>query len=256
MGKYIKAITLLFCLLFATNAESVSPVILHGMSSGSSCPSYYASAILSMNFENGLNACDSSGNEVLFTGSGAEIGAYGETGQGLRVNDEGEDITKSQADQEYVNEHANQTLCAKVKISAQLDNAVGIIRFRDSGYDDQITLAINSASPAVLIGYYDTDGAGNDYSGTGTGLVVDTWQTVAYSWQGGTVPNGDIWVDPGDGGGWEESDSVIDVAMTTAITQIQIGAIWGDPDSADAEYIYIDEWALVGSYKFDCSTLF
>ena len=46
MGKYIKAITLLFCLLFATNAGSVSPVILHGVSGGSGSPADYSDILL------------------------------------------------------------------------------------------------------------------------------------------------------------------------------------------------------------------
>ena len=46
MGKYIKAIILLFCLLFATNAGSVSPVILHGVSGGSGSPADYSDILL------------------------------------------------------------------------------------------------------------------------------------------------------------------------------------------------------------------
>ena len=105
-----------------------------------SCPSYYntAGVILSMNFENGLNACDSSGNAVLFTGSGTQdIGAYGQTGQGMKVDAEGEYITLTQSDPQYVDATADQTICVKIDLRATLSNTTSLVRFWDgSGTDD------------------------------------------------------------------------------------------------------------------------
>ena len=222
------------------------------------CPSYYASAVLSMDFENGLNACDSSGNNVLFTDSGATIGAYGETGQGLLVDASNEDITFTQTSAQYVNEDADQTICMRVNFSGQLSNGVAPARFHDAGYDDMIELWAGTAANPNLFGGYNVQ-SGTDAGTAGASIPgTGNWYTVAYSWQGSAAgSNGDHALNPGDNGTWasgwdDEADELVST-MTTAITVLRIGNAWAN---APGNAYYIDAWALVGSYKFDCSTLF
>ena len=225
-----------------------------------SCPSYYNTAgiILSMDFENGLNACDSSGNTVLFTDSGATIGAYGETGQGLMSDASDEDITFTQTSAQYVNENADQTICMRVNFSGQLSNGVAPARFHDTGYDDMIELWAGTAANPNLFGGYNVQ-SGTDAGTAGASIPgTGNWYTVAYSWQGSAAgSNGDHALNPGDNGTWasgwdDEADELVST-MTTAITVLRIGNAWAN---APGNAYYIDAWALVGSYKFDCSTLF
>ena len=133
----------LFLILFCANAFAAGPMIIGGSSGPTNCPSYFEEAILSMDFENGLNACDSSGNNVLFTDDSSDIGAYGETGQGMKVDADGEFIYLTQTDSQYVNEDADQTLCLKINVSAQLDNDTALARFHDAEFDDQIQMHLS-----------------------------------------------------------------------------------------------------------------
>lgn len=222
--------------------------------SGLTPPTYYASAILSMNFEEGLNAFDVSGNAVLFTDSGSDIGAYGHTGQGMKIDDAGEDITMTQTAQQYFDEGGAQTLCIKAKVTATLDNVVYLFQLTD-GNDDYLQLRMSDDAATRAYFYYNQAGT-VDYAG-GVDLDMNTWEVVGVSWQNAGT-NGDIASNPGDNAtwadGWDENVDNVDSTMTTTPTSISIGSSSGDP--GNTEIIYIDEWALVTTYKFDCSTLF
>lgn len=247
---------LILSMLCVLPAHAIMVKVISGSSSGLTPPTYYASAILSMNFEEGLNAFDVSGNAVLFTDSGSDIGAYGHTGQGMKVDDAGEDITFTQTAQQYFDEGGAQTLCMKTKVSAAtyLDNTVTLFDFTD-GDDDYIQMRISVDNTAKNYVYY-VQGGTVDYEG-GTNIDHNTWEVVGITWQDAGT-NGDIAANPGDnatwGDGWDDDVDKVDSTMTTTPTSISIGSSTGDP--GDTEIIYIDEWALVNTYKFDCSTLF
>jgi len=216
------------------------------------CPSYYntAGVILSMNFENGLNACDSSGNAVLFTGSGTQdIGAYGDAGgQALKVSDGADNwVTFTQSAAQYVNEDADQTLCMKVYVTDQLSATTGLARLHDADYSDEIRFELTPDNPAELASTYATTGDDEYINETVTTEV--TWINVSYSWEGTAIATGGH--STSAGGAYDE---VVELAtgMTDAITILQIGGTYGNPGN----YFIIDEWALIGSYEFDCSTLF
>ena len=219
-----------------------------------SCPSYYntAGVILSMNFENGLNACDSTGAAVLFTGSGTQdIGAYGDAGgQALKVSDGTDNwISFTQSAAQYVNEDADQTMCLKVYLSGQLSAWTGVFRFHDADYSDELRLAFTSESPTQMDGNYITTTEDPDEVINGTTVAATTWVNVAYSWEGSAIPTGGHATS--GGGAYDEEDELAS-GMTDTVTVLQVGGTWGNPGN----YFIIDEWALVGSYKFDCSTLF
>jgi hypothetical protein len=223
------------------------------------CPSYYADAVLSMDYENGLNACNTAGNRLLFADMNSDIGAYGETGQAMKIDDSGEYIEFTQDANEYVNPNADQTMCMKIWVSARLTNQVALSNLRTSDLDEGIQMYMSTDGSPLIKGYYET--AGPNVGAGATAIEVAGWRVVSYSWEGGTIPNGDHSANPGDEptpddwpSGWEDDIGDLDTAMTDAITILMIGGAWGNPGTT--QYYYLDEWALVGSYKYDCSGLF
>jgi hypothetical protein len=220
------------------------------------CPSYYADAVLSMDYENGLNACNTAGNRLLFADMNSDIGAYGETGQAMKIDDDGEYIEFTQDANEYFNSNADQTMCMKIWVSAQLTNQVSLALLSDSEVDDGIIMYMSTAASPLIRANYATEGP--NVSAEATAIEVAGWRVVSYSWEGGTIPDGDHSANPGDeatwADGWEDDAGELDTAMTDAITVLAIGGNWGDPGTT--QYYYLDEWALVDGYKYDCSGLF
>lgn len=173
------------------------------------------------------------------------------------MDDAGEDITYQQLPKAYFDETADQTLCVKFKITASLDNYVTIVSFADAEDDDFVDVDINDADISDMIGRYYTESG--DAAAGGNVIDLNTWEVIGYSWQGTQVgSNGDHSSNAGGsatwGDGWEDDTDELDWAMTESSINLAIGSVVGDP--GDTEIIYIDEWAIVGSYKFDCSTLF
>ena len=258
--KWIRYL-LILSMLCVIPAHAITVMVIGG--SSVNCPSYYASAILSMNFENGLNACDGSGNAVLFTDGGeVDIGAYGHTGQGMKIDDadpgvQDEYMTLTQSAQQYIDEGADQTICMKIKVTAVLDNACRIFRIEDGAQDDSIHMYLTTDNTTRNGINYTTDDPTTDTS-TGTDIDMNTWEVVGISWQGSDLVNGEHAANPGDNGtwgdGWDEDSDELNDAMGDAPINILVGGVTGDP--GDTEIIYIDEWAVVATYKFDCSTLF
>ena len=220
-------------------------------------PSYFASAILSMNFEEGLNAYNSAGERVLFTSSGADIGAYGDGGgQALKYDDVDEEITYTQTGNQYLNSDVAQTICMKIKVSAPLDTGT---RFFDFHYPtgtnfvqcriqvagDERLLCLYGAQMGVLDAYGDKVGTG-------------TWEVIGYSW---TIPgvSGDHASNSGDhnppswADGWDEDADEITQTMINDPTVLMVGGSTENEDPGDTESIIIDEWAIFAGYQVNCS---
>jgi len=213
-------------------------------------PSYYASAILSMNFEDGLDAYDSSGNAVTFTDSGSDIGAYGEGGgQAMKCDAANEDIYKTQTAGQYVDEAAKQTICLKIQRAANGDNS-RIFQCFDSENNDGVSIEVRNNNN--IAGFYHTEAG--IVSAYGYSLDNTTWEYIGYSYEGDTIPNGDHSCNPGDyatwADGWEDDVDEIDNAVTDRPTVIRVGT-GNDPSTT----ILIDEWAIFSGYKVDCKTL-
>ena len=252
----VKILSLIFVLILCFNVQAFQQQGA-GADVGITCPSYYASAILSMNFEEGLNACDSSGNAVLFTNPGsADIGAYGHTGQGMKIDAENEIITLTQSAKQYFDETADQTLCLKIKISEELTNEAYIFEVVDVEDNDQIMVKIADPNPPDMTGYYNTESDAN--AATGTAIDINTWEVIGYSWEGtGAGVAGDNSANAGGSAtwddGWENDADELNESVGESPINITIGGVsW----TRDTETITIDEWALMSGYEADCSTLF
>jgi len=222
------------------------------------CAPYYANAILSINFENGLNACDTTGNAVAFTDNNSDIGAYGEgDNQAMKCDDSGEYIYMTQTAGQYFDATASQTICMKVYVSAGPDNDPRITIMMDSEGNDYVYVQIRDGVEGTMQGHYITE-SGSAHA-TGSPMDVAAHKIIGYSWEGSGVesPNGEHAANPGDqatwADGWEQDADELDWAMTDRPTIIRIGTDTIDP--GDTEYIIIEDWAIVTGYKVDCDAL-
>lgn len=225
----------------------------------SSCPSYYASTILSWDGDHAtsiLTTCDSNGNEVTLTDSGSDISTYGEgSSNAMKCDDASELVTYTQTAQQYLDETAAQTICLKVynSCTTRFDNDTKYFRAREAvGPDDFFEMNNTQATPTLQC-IWDTQAAAQEIANGGP-VVNNTWHVIGYSWnQSGGVHS----ANPGDQGtwddGWEEDNDSIGT-FTDDLTVLQFGTVSGDP--GDTEYYLIDEFAIVSGYEFDCSTLF
>ncbi|MBW2003104.1 MAG: hypothetical protein JRI72_00605 [Deltaproteobacteria bacterium] len=251
MKRLILTLLFIFCLSFQSSAWN--PMIVgSGSQVGSNRPSYYASAILSMNFEDGLDAYDSSGNAVTFTDSGSDIGAYGDGGgQAMKCDDASEDITLTQTAGQYFDETAKQTICMKVYVSATVDTNTRIFQAFDVEDDDGTIVSIMSGGSISGDRFVES---GADVGASSYTYSTGSWIIIGYSYEGDTTPNGDHSANSGDtspwANGWEDDADEIDDSMTDRPVDISIGSM---QDPGDTEIIYIDEWAIFSGYKCNCS---
>jgi len=256
----MKRILLIISILLI--AVSVSGMMLIGgkpVTVVSSCPSYYASAILSWDGDHTsgvLNACDSSGNAVLFTDGGANITTDGDGGSyALKMDDAGEDITLTQSVGQYFNEAADVTLCTKIKVTALPDNTVIIFQVYDAESDDGVNATVRTDRDINAEYLVETETGTDGYANSADTFDLNTWEIFGYSWQGSTIPNGALSVNHSENATWADgwnSDADIDDAMTDRPIYIKVGSVLGDP--GDTEIIYIDEWALFSGNQVNCST--
>ena len=258
MKKYL---IIPFIVLFAFSCWAISPAFLGlvGDDSGlGSCPSYYASAILSMDFNHSsgiLVACNTAGAEVTFTDSGADIGAYGETGNGLKIDALNEDIYFDQSGGQYFDEDADQTICLRIKKTGTPDNETGLWKADDTatGTDDDAQINIFT-DDALYCHWYTQDGA--DDAVGGNTIDENSWETIGWSFEGASIDtDADQTANPGDQTPWANAweDDVDDLdAMTNAPTRIWVGSnAGGEPTDTT---IIIDSWAIFAGYKVNCST--
>lgn len=253
MKKLFIAI-ILIC--FGVTAWAMHPAFHQMVGSGEvgSCPSYHASAIISMDFDHDsgvLNACDSAGDAVLFTDSSSDIGATGETSNGMTCDDGNEYIYFIGAENLYANGTAAQTLCVKIYISGVLDNPSVVTMFRDEEGDDFASMVL-APNPAAVSNYYVESGTDQNAWGA-IPIPTPSWEIVGISWD---QANNDHSANSGDQGtwadGWAEDNELAD-AMTDNITRLYIGTVGGD-DPGDTESFIIDEWAIFSGYEVDCSS--
>ena len=261
MKKYLVALML----LFAPNCWAVSPAILGTVVDDIPCPSYYASTVLCWDGDHPsgvLNACDSAGDAVLLTDSGSDISTYGEGGSNaMKIDTLGEGVEMEQSAQQYFDETGPQTICMKIYVSAQLDaDAVYLWDFADAERDDTLQGYMKGVANESVSGTYKAEGGSG--SAYGLPLTYASWIVVAYSFDRPGTANGDHSANPGDQGtwadGWEDDDTELDgVSMVDSPIDLIFGSndLEG-ADPGDTEYYLIDDWAIVGSYKFDCSTIF
>ena len=227
----------------------------------SSCPSYYASAVLSWDGDHTsgvLNACDSSGNAVLFVDGGSvDISTYGEaSSNAIKVDDLNEYMYYTQTSNQYLNPSTAQTICARVYAGAQLTNHGVVVLGRNVG-TEYIGAYIDNNAGIRVMGYLRATTAEDGAFGDAIGAT--TWRTIGYAYD---HTNADHSANPGDGvwaSTWEDDVDELTEAWAAGMTQIDIGtADWardyGDPSTTT--YYYIDEWAIVTGYKADCTALF
>lgn len=237
-----------------TDLANISDFAVTNNASGD-CPSYYADAILSWDGDHSsgvLVACDSSATEEAFTDDGSDISTYGEdNSNAMKCDDSGEDAYLTQSAGEFFDPTASQTLCMKVKITAELDNYTNIWVARDADWSDYIYLGEDSSND--FVGSFTTTSSA-DYAG-GAPVNFNSWLIIGYSWEGASIPTGDHSVNPGDQGtwadGWEDDAGELNHDMTDQPTLIYFGSVTADP--GNTEVIYIDEWALFSGYKVNCS---
>jgi hypothetical protein len=259
-------LAIIFLLLFASTVLANTDVVVI-IQPSTNCPAYYASAVLSWDGDHAsgvLNACDSVGDAVLLTDSGSDISTYGENGSNaMKIDAKGEGVQLTQSAQQYFDETGPQTLCFKTYVSAQLDNdrVFLFMSEEDEETNDGVWMFMNGDATESAAGDYQTEG--DDASAYGLPLTYASWIVIAYSFDRPGTADGDHSANPGDQGtwadGWEDDDTELD---SLSMTESPVRLIFGSSDIAasnapgDTEYYYIDEWAIVGSYKFDCSTIF
>lgn len=245
---------LLFLLLSSVVAFAWNPMVVTSGSTEEAvdCPSYYASAVISMDFENGLNACDSSGSEVELAGGSSDIGAYGDGGgQAMKCDASGEQISVSGlSGNAYLDPTTDQTICIKIYKTGNPSAHTQLIRFEDTENTDFVY--IDCRTDGSISGQWVTESQADDSVG-GWSPGSDTWAIIAYSFEGAEIgSNAMNQANPGDTGtwldGWNEAEDDLQ-DMDDPITKITIGAS-GSPSVT----FYIDEWAVFDGYGVDCST--
>ena len=270
-----RLILLLFCLFVLASSSfawMTLPVVGGG---GGPCPSYYASAILSWDGDHttsNMTACDSAGDPVPFTLSGATIvsdtGIRLNTTNMLKAIDANDYMSiNAMSDNVYLSPDADQTICMVVKrvsnAEASLDSDVEILHAEDVSTSDTVEfqLLADDRYRAYLPGV-----SGGSCHAYGITSVDNAWQIAAYSWQ---VYDGDPAenhsVNPGDvtyndsnddwPSVWEEDAADVVSASSSDVNDIYIGAYGADPDDADLNYILIEEWAIFSGYEQNCADL-
>ena len=257
--KLILLIFLLPSLCFGGSVQDAHKAVIARMNvvAASPCPTYYATAILSWDGDHTsgvLYGCNSAGTQILFTDDGADITTDGDGGSyAMKCDDADEDILLTQTVGQYFNELADQTLCMKVKVTAELTSDVDLWDIRDAEGDDGLVFrARNPADNDVLAGYLVESGTDGFYSSA----VMDfnTWEILAISWEGTVNPNGALSANSGEQATWADgwaSSTLIDDAMTDRPINIRVGSVAGDPGAT--QIVYIDEWYLFAGKEVNCS---
>jgi len=246
MKKLILSILFILCLSFQASAWNPFVVVSGG---GSTCPSWYASAVFSWDGDHssGTNyGCAADGTPVTGTNSNLTITtAYGESGSnGAHITDVDQYLEFTG----YIDDATPQTLWIRIYISAA--PAASVCLF-DSYVDGNNFIRGYVQANLIATGGYNGQSAGEQTATSQTTLTAASWIDIAYSWgtaAGAGTPTGDhsyYW-----GGGWQDDDNELGYAMTSTPTEFAIGEhlIGGDPPGGD-DYINITQFALVDGYK-------
>lgn len=150
---------------------------------------------------------------------------------------------------DHVNMNTQGTMCLRVNLSATVDTDMKpITAFYTSEY--VAIYLINSGST----GAYYAAGGTTDNS-LDSGMATSTWITIAMAWDDADGDN--LAINVGDAGtwseGWEEDTGEAFGTLNNNAASLRVGSV--DGDIGDTETLYIDKWAILNTYKADCSAL-
>jgi hypothetical protein len=267
MIRFIGLILLLFASI--ANAGSKELLMAGNTPAGTSPPAWYADTNVVFSWSGataaltstGANGFDSSGNEVTGTLTNGDIGTY-QTRTALRIDALNEYIQFSQTANQFATFDSDQTVCIGIYATgAPSENTTLFAAGNTSNSYDQTTFR-----KATSNGLYDrvySEGSDLTYiEASGASTQYEDWETWSFSTES-LRANGNHSVNAGDltpwSNSWEEDADELDGEQSNDFTVFYIGNpssfTTGVVESTPSVVYYIDRYALVNSYEFDCTTL-